>query len=224
MANFFVFLLPCRAVYPTTVELHSHSSPCSLADDTCLTRYWSHIHTKCLWFTLPVSPYAFVNLHVLLFCVCSQRAAVQTVQPSLAQHRDPWATTPNCSLGITAALSPLSPHPFFLIPLSFPKAAPNSRSLTHSLTNTQAHTLVTSCHVSSWWKKCVMPRLMTSIITGGDNEVDLNLVWWLSCFGLKTGEGRLGHMCPLVAWRAPHSYCSLPLVPTIWLLNNVELV
>lgn len=156
----------------------------------------------------------------VILCVCSQRAAVQTVQPSLAQHRDPWATTPNCSLGITAALSPLSPHPFFLIPLSFPKAAPNSRSLTRSLS--QAHTLVTSCYVSSWWKKCVMPRLMMSIITGGDNEVDLNLVWWLSCFGLKTGEGRLGHMCPLVAWRAPHSYCSLPLVPTIWLLNNMS--
>lgn len=105
----------------------------------------------------------------VILCVCSQRAAVQTVQPSLAQHRDPWATTPNCSLGITAALSPLSPHPFFLIPLSFPKAAPNSRSLTRSLS--QAHTLVTSCYVSSWWKKCVMPRLMISIITGGDNEV-----------------------------------------------------
>lgn len=94
-----------RAVYPAPVELHSHSSPCSLADDACFSRYRALI-------ILPSSnkPVCIcVFMHVCNECSpCLQKAACRTAQPSPALHQEPWATAPEHYLCVSAPFSLVS--------------------------------------------------------------------------------------------------------------------
>lgn len=120
-------------------------------------------------------------------------------------------------------------HPSLLIPslsfLSLSQQQLQTVSLARSHKHTITHTrhLVLCVIMFSHDCRSVMPRWIASIITGGRFKFSVIInPWlsWLSSLGLNTGKGQLGHVCPLVAGRAPHSYCSLPEMPSIWHFNE----
>lgn len=187
-------------------------------------------HGHCLWFTLPLSVW-LLNGHVsvrseYLNCVCvcvsfhrGQRfrwsSPVKLCTGTLEQQH---LIVPLALLLSHDVITPLSSSLLFHSSLLL-TAAPNV-SLAPSLSFSLPHTrhLVFCVVISCWGSSVRCP-----------NDIGhLRRIWWgwlnrYACHGYTwadychhvhlyvwgQGWARWGHLCPLVAGRAPHSYCSL---------------